>query len=89
MSKYGLILVGICIADLISTIILVNFGCNETNLLLSQYFSINGIVGLAMAKVFMNSCSVLGLEVCYHKEPSVTAFGKEIRFYYVLASVCM
>lgn len=84
MSKYGLILAGICIADLISTIVLIGIGCEEAHPLLSQYFLIKGIAGLTVAKVFTNSCAILGLEICYHQRPPAIAFGKEIKFYYIL-----
>ena len=84
MSKYGMILAGICVADLVSTIILIDLGCEKAHPLLSQYFSIGGIAGLATAKVFINGCVILGLEICYHKKPPALAFGKEMKFYYIL-----
>ena len=84
MSKYGLILVIICAVDLISTIILINLRWGEASPLLSKCFLTWGISGLVIAKVFMNSCAILFLEVCYRKKPSVFAFGKGIKFYYML-----
>ena len=63
MSKYGKILLFICLLDLISTVMLIGlFGFGELNPLMNYFLINHGIIGMSIAKLFFTIIPIGFLE---------------------------
>ena len=73
MSKYGIVLGGMCLLDVAVTAIGIALGeVTEMHPVLRFYLLHGGILGLVAAKTWMNACSIFVLEVSFrtvHADP--------------------
>ncbi|MBI5079316.1 hypothetical protein HZB06_01405 [Candidatus Wolfebacteria bacterium] len=66
MSKYGKILVGLCLADLLLTVFCIKFGfAIEASSFLLFYFNNFGLAGFVASKLYMNALSIFALEATF------------------------
>ncbi|MBU1102153.1 hypothetical protein KJ853_00660 [Patescibacteria group bacterium] len=83
MSKYGKILLCICLWDLLTTLIWLNLGViKEGNPLLGFYLENFGLLGFSSGKLFINSLAIFVLELLQQLD---YLSKKRKKFYYFLA----
>ena len=84
MNGYGRILVFLCLADLIATIILISlFGAKEANPILEFYYSSAGLAGLVTAKIWMNGLGIVLIEIAVVDNKKREGIYKGLAAFYV------